>query len=131
MLLKYLAAISRSPCFPSPSTLEVPWYASFNVVSSTFSEDDYRYTSPLKRLSPKRTIAKLGENFNMIVVKKPSAFVPTDAHFVVIHGENEFYDDVWLKFTQNDTQIISASRVGIYDANVNRNRINRINDLFR
>ena len=130
MFLKILALVSQSPFFPAPSRLEIPWYTSFNVASSLFPEDDFRYTPPLKRLDPILTVRKLEKNFPIIVSRRPSMFLPTETHIIVVNGKDEFYDDVWLRFDTNNTHIVSASRVGLWDAHVNQNRIKRMRKLF-
>lgn len=131
MLLQALAVASRSPFFPAPSSLQIPWYSSFNVVSSTFDQDDCRYTPPLKRLSPKSVVKTMHDHFDVVTVRKPSIFLPTEAHFVLVHGKLQFYDDVYFRFEHNRTHIVSASRVGVYDLNVNANRVGRIRKLLK
>lgn len=131
MFLKVLALVSQSPFFPTPRRTEIPWYTSFNVVSSLFPEDDFRYTPPLKRLDPVLTVRKLEKNFPITVRRRPSMFLPTETHMIVVHGDNQFYDDVWLRFDTNHTHIVSASRVGLWDANVNQNRVRRMKKLLK
>lgn len=130
MVLGVLASISRSPFFPSPNTFEIPWYTSFNVVSSAFPEEDMRYVPPFKAMDPRQTTQKLCKHMDATVVRRPSLFLPTDAHYVIRHGKHGFYDDVWLSFTKNETHVVSASRVGIFDMGVNRNRVQKLRDIL-
>lgn len=130
MILKLLALASQSPWFPAPTRMEIPWYTSFNVASSLFPKDDFRYMSPLQRLDPATTIRKLEKQFTFRIEHNPSVMLPTEAHLVIIHGKNEFYDDLWLRFEDDVTHFVSASRVGMYDGGVNRNRMTKIKEIL-
>lgn len=128
ILLPLLAAASRSAW--QTNRYHVPWYSTLNVASSSFSPLDERYVPPLPPMNPMRSVQKM-EAEGWKVAKKPSSFMlPTEAHLEVKHGRHEFTDDVWLRFHSHRTDVVSASRVGVYDMGVNKQRVERLRSLL-
>lgn len=100
-----------------------------NCVSSQDKRKDF-FVKSLPRVNSyekdKKKLKEICRSMKANLVEEKKDYL----HFVYTTPILRFKDDVEFLITDKEIQIRSASRVGYYDFNVNKKRIEKIRELF-